>query len=98
MKSNYGPVGEVINMRWKNGVCVPVTSMELDRPAAEQAADDLFLELFDKFQEQWRSVSHSKAANNYAHLRGLWNVAVTELGWRYRRAPRALRKCNRLKV
>jgi hypothetical protein len=90
MKSNYGPVGEVINLRWKDGVCVPVTSMELDRLASEQEADDLFLELLDRWQAQGRSVSHSKAANNYAHLRGLWNVAVTELGWRHRRAPRAL--------
>ena len=45
MKSNYGPVGETINLRWENGVCVPVTSVKLDRLAAEQEADDLFLEL-----------------------------------------------------
>jgi RecA-family ATPase len=67
MKSNYGPVGEIINMRWKDGVFVPVTSMgNFDRRAAEQADEDLFLKLLDRWQEQGRSVSDKSAANNYA--------------------------------
>ena len=66
MKSNYGPVGETINLRWENGVCVPVTSVKLDRLAAEQEADDLFLELLDRWQAQGRSVSDKPTANNYA--------------------------------
>jgi RecA-family ATPase len=67
MKSNYGPVGEIINIRWKDGVFVPVTSMSsLDRVAAERAADDLFLKLLDRWQQQGRSVSDKSAANNYA--------------------------------
>jgi RecA-family ATPase len=67
MKSNYGPVGESISMRWKDGVFVPVTSMGgLDRLAAEQAAEDLFLKLLDRWQEQGRSVSDKPTANNYA--------------------------------
>jgi RecA-family ATPase len=66
-KSNYGPQDEVINVRWKDGVFVPVASMgNLDRLAAEQAADDLFLKLFDRFEGQGRKVSHAKTSNNYA--------------------------------
>ena len=38
----------------------------LDKLAAEQAADHLFLELLDKFQAQGRNVSHLKTANSYA--------------------------------
>src|SRR5262249_19584446 len=34
--------------------------------AADQAAENLFLELLDKFQAQGRKVSHNKNAPNYA--------------------------------
>ena len=40
--------------------------MELDRLAAEQEADDMFLELLDRWQAQGRSVSDKPTANNYA--------------------------------
>jgi RecA-family ATPase len=67
MKSNYGPVGETITVRWKDGVFVPVAPMgTLDKLAAERAAEDLFLKLLDRFQDQGRNVSDKPAANNYA--------------------------------
>jgi hypothetical protein len=67
MKSNYGPIGETITVRWKEGVFVPVAAMEvLDKIAAESAADDLFLKLLDRFQDQGRNVSDKPSANNYA--------------------------------
>jgi RecA-family ATPase len=67
MKSNYGPVGETITVRWKDGVFVPMTAMgALDRLAAERAADDLFLKLLDRFRDQGRNVSDKPSANNYA--------------------------------
>jgi RecA-family ATPase len=67
MKSNYGPIGETITVRWKDGVFVPVATMgTLDRLAAEKAADDLFLKLLDRFRDQGRNVSEKPAANNYA--------------------------------
>jgi RecA-family ATPase len=67
MKSNYGPVGETITVRWKEGVFVPVAAMgTLDKLAAERAADDLFLKLLDRFQNQGRNLSDKPTANNYA--------------------------------
>ena len=38
----------------------------LDKMAADQAADSLFLKLLDKLQAQGRNVSHQKSANSYA--------------------------------
>jgi AAA domain len=67
MKSNYGPVGETITLRWKEGVFVPVAAMgTLERLAADSAADDLFLKLLDRFQDQGRNLSDKPTANNYA--------------------------------
>ncbi len=67
MKANYGPVGETITLRWHNGLFLPQAAMgTLDKMAAEQAADNLFLKLLDKFQAQGRNVSHQKSANSYA--------------------------------
>ena len=41
MKSNYGPVGETINLRWKNGLFVPIGGVtNLEKLAADQKADE----------------------------------------------------------
>jgi RecA-family ATPase len=67
MKSTYGPVGETVTVRWTSGLFLPVATMgTLDKLAAEQKAEDLFLKLLDKFQTQGRNVSHHPTANSYA--------------------------------
>jgi RecA-family ATPase len=67
MKSNYGPIGETITVRWQDGLFLPEASLGfLDKAAAEQSADELFLKLLDRFQGQGRNVSHAKTSNNYA--------------------------------
>jgi RecA-family ATPase len=67
MKSNYGPVGETIMVRWQNGLFLPEAKPgSLEKLAADQAADDLFMKLLDKFTAQGRNVSHARTANNYA--------------------------------
>jgi RecA-family ATPase len=67
MKANYGPCGETITLRWQNGLFLPQAAMGTTaKMAAEQAADNLFLKLLDKFQAQGRNVSHQKSANAYA--------------------------------
>lgn len=67
MKANYGPVGETINLRWKNGLFVPVSGVtNLEKLAAEQAAEHLFLNLLNRFNNQNRNVSDKPNANNYA--------------------------------
>jgi RecA-family ATPase len=67
MKANYGPVGEIIPVTWKDGVFVPAAAMgTFEKIAAERAADELFLKLLDRFADQGRNVSDKPAANNYA--------------------------------
>jgi len=67
MKSNYGPIGETITVRWKDGVFVPAAAMgTFEKAAAERAAEELFLKLLGRFQDQGRNVSDKKTANNYA--------------------------------
>jgi RecA-family ATPase len=67
MKSNYGPVGETIMVRWKDGLFLPEPATgSLEKMAAEQTADDLFLKLLDRFEQQGRTASHKKTSNTYA--------------------------------
>lgn len=66
-KNQYGPTGEAIVLRYQRGLFLPVAAAgSLDKLAEEQRAENLFLELLDKFQMQGRNVSHHKSANSYA--------------------------------
>lgn len=54
-------------LRYQRGLFLPVAGAgTLDKLAAEQAAEQLFLELLDEFGGQGRNVSHIQKANNYA--------------------------------
>ncbi len=67
MKSNYGPIGETITLRWTKGLFLPVGSMSsLEKAAAEQAAEQMFLTLLDQFNRQGRNTSAKPYAPNYA--------------------------------
>lgn len=67
MKSNYGPIGETINLRWKDGLFVPVGGVtNLEKLAAEQACENLFLEMLSRFNQQNRTTCDKPTANNYA--------------------------------
>jgi RecA-family ATPase len=67
MKANYGPVGETVTVRWTNGLFLPVTGAgSLEKMAAEQQADQLFLSLLDRFNGQGRNTCEKPSANNYA--------------------------------
>ena len=70
MKANYGPVGETITVRWKDGLFLPVPAPgSLERMARERRVDDLFLRLLDRWNEQGRPVSDKVNANSYAPAR-----------------------------
>lgn len=68
MKANYGATGQELRLRWQSGVFVEVgrTSNEpAHRAAAEQAADELFLQLLAEFTSQGRTVSpHASSRMN----------------------------------
>lgn len=69
-KNNYGPSGEIIRMRWQNGVFVPVSvPSSLERIAAEKAAEDLFLQLFDRLTAQGETFNHHRSSPTYAPRR-----------------------------
>jgi hypothetical protein len=54
-------------VRWKDGLFLPVASIGgLNKLAAEQRVDELFLELLGCFQAQGRRVSDRRTAHNYA--------------------------------
>jgi RecA-family ATPase len=72
-KNNYGPVSETVLLRWRDGVYVaegvgaPEKQAErvLERLAAEERADTLFLTILRRFAEQGRNVS-DKLSSSYA--------------------------------
>ena len=67
MKANYGPAGETITLRWKAGLFLPIARIgSLDKLAAEQRADDLFLKLLEQFTRQCRNTSEKPNAPTYA--------------------------------
>jgi RecA-family ATPase len=67
MKSNYGPIGETITVRWSNGLFVPVASMSsFERAAAERNAEDVFLSLLAEFTQRGCNTCAKPTAPNYA--------------------------------
>lgn len=67
LKNNFGPSGDSIAVRWRDGVFVPVGNGAgaLDRLAAEQHADIVFLGLLDRYTREGRNVT-SKSGTAYA--------------------------------
>jgi RecA-family ATPase len=66
-KNNYGPIAECVLLRWKAGVFVPEPSAgSLEKLAADQKAEDLFLMLLERFEEQGRTLSDRPTSHNYA--------------------------------
>lgn len=68
-KSNYGPAGEAIAMVWKDGLFVPTgvaSANWLDKRAAANAADEMFLTLLREFEGQGRNVGHTHTSPNFA--------------------------------
>jgi len=69
-KNNYGPSGEIIRMRWQNGVFVQISApSSMERAAAERAAEDLFLQLFDRTAAQGQTLNHHPTSPTYAPRR-----------------------------
>ena len=83
MKSNYGPVGETITVRWKNGLFLPVGGVSsLEKLAGEQKAEQQFLTLLDRFTRQGRNTCEKPSAPTYAPTRFAKESEARELGIR----------------
>jgi RecA-family ATPase len=66
-KNNYGPVSENITLRYQNGLFLPIGgASHLEKAAAEQTAEQLFLTLLARFTRQGRNVSDKAASHGYA--------------------------------
>jgi hypothetical protein len=99
MKSNYGPVGETVAVRWKDGLFLPVAGVSsLERLAAEQKAEQLFLTLLDRFTRQGRNTCEKPSAPTYAPTLFAKESEARELGIRkadFEGAVRRLFFCSR---
>jgi RecA-family ATPase len=67
MKANYGPVGETVTVRWKNGLFLPEASpSSLDAMAKEKKADELFVSLLTRLNERGEHISPKHNAHMFA--------------------------------
>jgi RecA-family ATPase len=66
-KNQFGPISANIVLRYRNGLFLPEQSASgLDRIAREAKADEIFIDLLERFAGEGRNVSHNESARNYA--------------------------------
>ena len=65
-KANYAKRGEIIELRYHNGVFVMDQSDQTEKSAFRPTSEKVFLDLLDKFAAQSRRVSHKPRAATYA--------------------------------
>jgi RecA-family ATPase len=66
-KNQYGPLGDSIILRWKDGLFLPEPGRSsLEVAAAEKTADEIFLKLVTRFSQNGRNVSQKPQPGNYA--------------------------------
>ena len=70
LKSNYGPLGEPLRLRWRSGFFVTVNSGggHIEKAASDQRVEDRFLSLLTRFNSEGRYVGPSPGSN-YAPAR-----------------------------
>ena len=66
MKANYAQRGEVLNLRWRNGVIVRERDPNEATPGQRRSCSEVFLSLLDKREAQGCPVSDKSRASNYA--------------------------------
>jgi RecA-family ATPase len=64
-KNNYGSISESIQLRWNNGLFLPVSDAAVDQATREATAQEVFLVLLRRFRAQNRHVG-DKPSSNYA--------------------------------
>ena len=65
-KSNYGKVADGMVLRYHGGLFLPEGGVSgLDKLAREQRAEEAFLSLLTRFNDQGRNVSDKPSSNNY---------------------------------
>jgi RecA-family ATPase len=102
MKSNYGPSGETITLRWDNGLFLPVAGVNtLDKLADEQKADQVFSAQIIQFDRQGQNVSTKRNAPTYAPTEFAKTKEAKNAGLRkadFEAAMRRLLEAGKIKV
>jgi RecA-family ATPase len=66
-KNQYGPLGASIELRYQDGLFLPVAGITIEeREEADDTAEGLFMALLTRYLAQGRSVHHSNASIHYA--------------------------------
>jgi membrane-bound lytic murein transglycosylase B len=66
-KSNYSAMAERIELKWANGLYLPVaTPSAPEQAAANNAADAMFLQLLEKCEHNGDNASPKRTSNNFA--------------------------------
>jgi RecA-family ATPase len=66
-KNQYGPTGETIVLRYQRGLFLPEGGISsLDKLAREQKAEETFLALFARYEQEGRNVSDKPTSPTYA--------------------------------
>jgi RecA-family ATPase len=85
MKANFGPRGEIIKLRWRDGVFVVVAEPSmLEKLARDKKVDDTFMALLERFQHQQQPVSpnigKTYAPALFADHTGAGGISSAEFG------------------
>jgi RecA-family ATPase len=89
IKSNYGPAGEVVRLRWHDGVFViEPKAGSLERMAADANADAAVRRLLEEYTAQGRNVSDKPSSPTYAPA----SFARERIGFNKRQLGDAMRR------
>ena len=65
-KNQYGPLGENVVLRWRNGLFLPEPGLSsLDKIARESKAEEIFIDLLKRLSAEGRNISHHANSNTY---------------------------------
>jgi RecA-family ATPase len=62
-KNQYGPISDAITLRYQNGLFLPLPGTSFAQAVRESQADEVFLDLLQRFSKQNRFVSDKTSAN-----------------------------------
>jgi len=66
-KNQYGPLGESVVLRWRNGLFLPEPGIGgLEKIAREARTDEMFVDLLDRFAAGGRNTCEKPNAPTYA--------------------------------
>ena len=65
-KSNYAALGDMVNLRWRNGVLVPLGGQSAGAQAFKRSVEDVFMDILDAVVAEKQTVCHKSKSGTYA--------------------------------